>query len=129
MLEELKEKVFKANLDLVRQGLVIFTWGNVSGIDREKGLVVIKPSGVSYDAMKAADMVVVDLQTGKVVEGDLNPSSDTPTHLVLYRAFPNIGGDRNHTCRLLLQGHPLHTRHDPRGSGRPVRAGDGQHNS
>ena len=92
MLKDLKEKVFKANLDLVRQKLVIFTWGNVSGIDREKGLVVIKPSGVSYDDMKADDMVVVDLKTGAVVEGDLNPSSDTPTHLVLYRAFPNIGG-------------------------------------
>lgn len=92
MLEELKQKVFQANLDLVKHGLVIFTWGNVSGIDREKGLVVIKPSGVSYDTMKASDMVVVDLQTGKVVEGELNPSSDTPTHLVLYRAFPNIGG-------------------------------------
>ena len=92
MLEELKQKVFQANLDLVKQGLVIFTWGNVSGIDREKGLVVIKPSGVSYDDMKASDMVVVDLHTGDVVEGDLNPSSDTPTHLVLYRAFPNIQG-------------------------------------
>lgn len=92
MLEELKEKVFRANLDLVKHNLVIFTWGNVSGIDREKGLVVIKPSGVSYDTMKASDMVVVDLATGKTVEGDLNPSSDTPTHLVLYRAFPNIGG-------------------------------------
>ncbi|MBR6142325.1 MAG: L-ribulose-5-phosphate 4-epimerase [Bacteroidaceae bacterium] len=92
MLEALKEKVFKANLDLVKHGLVIFTWGNVSGIDREKGLVVIKPSGVSYDEMKAEDMVVVDLASGKVVEGDLNPSSDTPTHLVLYRAFPEIGG-------------------------------------
>lgn len=92
MLEALKEKVFQANLDLVKQGLVIFTWGNVSGIDREKGLVVIKPSGVSYDTMKASDMVVVSLETGKVVEGDLNPSSDTPTHLVLYRAFPHIQG-------------------------------------
>ncbi len=92
MLEELKEKVFRANLDLVKHNLVIFTWGNVSGIDREKGLVVIKPSGVSYDTMKASDMVVVDLATGKTVEGDLNPSSDTPTHLVLYRAFLNIGG-------------------------------------
>ena len=92
MLEELKEKVFKANLDLVKHNLVIFTWGNVSGIDREKGLVVIKPSGVDYDVMKASDMVVVDLETGAVVEGDLNPSSDTPTHLVLYRAFPEIGG-------------------------------------
>ena len=92
MLEELKEKVFDANLNLVRHGLVIFTWGNVSGIDREKGLVVIKPSGVGYDKMKAGDMVVVSLKTGKVVEGDLNPSSDTPTHLELYRAFPQIGG-------------------------------------
>lgn len=92
MLEELKQEVFQANLDLVRQELVIFTWGNVSGIDREKGLVVIKPSGVSYDDMKASDMVVVDLETGKVVEGDLNPSSDTATHLVLYKAFPNIKG-------------------------------------
>ena len=92
MLEELKEKVFQANLDLVKQGLVIFTWGNVSGIDREKGLVVIKPSGVSYDDMKASDMVVVSLETGEVVEGDLNPSSDTPTHLILYKAFPNIQG-------------------------------------
>ena len=92
MLEELKEKVFQANLDLVKHNLVIFTWGTVSAIDREKGLVVIKPSGVSYDTMKASDMVVVDLHSGKVVEGDLNPSSDTPTHLVLYRAFPEIGG-------------------------------------
>ena len=82
----------QANLDLVKHNLVIFTWGNVSAIDREKGLVVIKPSGVSYDTMKASDMVVVDLHSGKVVEGDLNPSSDTPTHLVLYRAFPEIGG-------------------------------------
>lgn len=92
MLEELKEKVFQANLDLVKHNLVIFTWGNVSGIDREKGLMVIKPSGVDYDKMKASDMVVVDLATGEVVEGNLRPSSDTPTHLVLYRAFPEIGG-------------------------------------
>ena len=91
MLEELKEKVCRANLDLVRHGLVIFTWGNVSAIDRQSGLVVIKPSGVSYDNMKPSDMVVVDLD-GKVVEGDLNPSSDTPTHLVLYIAFLEIGG-------------------------------------
>ena len=91
MLEELKAKVCKANLDLVKHGLVIFTWGNVSAIDRESGLVVIKPSGVSYDNMKPEDMVVVDLD-GKVVEGDLNPSSDTPTHVELYKAFPNIGG-------------------------------------
>ena len=92
MLEELKKEVFQANLDLVKQGLVIFTWGNVSGVDREKGLVVIKPSGVSYETMKPEDMVVVSLETGKVVEGVLNPSSDTPTHLVLYRAFQNIQG-------------------------------------
>lgn len=91
MLEKLKDEVFRANLDLVKHGLVIFTWGNVSGIDRESGLVVIKPSGVSYETMTAADMVVVDLD-GKVVDGDLRPSSDTPTHLALYRAFPEIGG-------------------------------------
>jgi len=91
MLEELKKKVCQANLDLVKHGLVIFTWGNVSAIDRNKGLIVIKPSGVSYDTMKPEDMVVVDLN-GKVVEGELNPSSDTPTHVVLYNAFPEIGG-------------------------------------
>ena len=91
MLEELKEKVFRANLDLVKHGLVIFTWGNVSAIDRASGLVVIKPSGVSYETMRAEDMVVVDLD-GNVVEGDLRPSSDTPTHLVLYKAFTEIGG-------------------------------------
>lgn len=91
MLEELKKKVCKANLDLVKHGLVIFTWGNVSAIDPETKLVVIKPSGVSYDDMKPEDMVVVDLD-GKVVEGELRPSSDTPTHLVLYKEFPNIGG-------------------------------------
>ena len=91
MLEALKEKVCQANLDLVKHGLVIFTWGNVSAIDRESGLVVIKPSGVSYDDMKPSDMVVVDLD-GNVVEGSLRPSSDTPTHLVLYKAFPEVGG-------------------------------------
>ncbi len=91
MLEKLKEEVFKANIDLVKLDMVVFTWGNVSAIDREKGLVVIKPSGVSYDDMKVSDMVVVDLD-GNVVEGDLKPSSDTPTHLVLYKAFKNIGG-------------------------------------
>ena len=91
MLEQLKEQVFQANLDLVKHGLVIFTWGNVSGIDREKGLVVIKPSGVSYEKMKASDMVVVDLD-GNVLEGNLKPSSDTPTHLVLYKSLTNIGG-------------------------------------
>jgi len=91
MLELLKKEVFKANLDLVKHGLVIFTWGNVSSIDRTTGLVVIKPSGVSYEEMKAEDMVVVDLN-GTVVEGTLKPSSDTATHLALYKAFPNIGG-------------------------------------
>ena len=91
MLETLKQKVFQANLDLVKHGLVIFTWGNASGIDREQGLVVIKPSGVSYDDMKPEDMVVLDL-TGKIIEGKLKPSSDTATHLKLYKAFPEIGG-------------------------------------
>ena len=91
MLENLKEEVFKANLDLVKHNLVVLTWGNVSGIDREKGLIVIKPSGVSYDEMKASDMVVVDLE-GNVVEGDLRPSSDTPTHIELYKKYPKIGG-------------------------------------
>ena len=91
MLEALKKEVLRANLDLVRHGLVIFTWGNVSAIDRESGLVVIKPSGVSYDDMEAGDMVVVD-PDGNVVEGRLKPSSDTPTHLVLYKAFPGTGG-------------------------------------
>jgi len=91
MLEELKEKVFRANLDLVKHGLVIFTWGNVSGIDRKSGLVVIKPSGVDYDTMTVNDMVVVDLD-GNVVEGSLKPSSDTPTHLAIYKAWPEVGG-------------------------------------
>jgi L-ribulose-5-phosphate 4-epimerase len=91
MLEKLKEKVFQANMDLVKHGLVIFTWGNVSAIDRSSGLVVIKPSGVPYETMKASDMVVVDLN-GRIVEGTLRPSSDTPTHLVLYRNFKEIGG-------------------------------------
>ena len=92
MLEELKQKVYEANMQLPEHNLVVFTWGNVSGIDREKGLVVIKPSGVDYGKMTPDDMVVVDLKTGERVEGRLNPSSDTPTHLVLYRAFENIGG-------------------------------------
>lgn len=92
MLEALKQAVFEANLLLPKHNLVTFTWGNVSGVDREKGLMVIKPSGVEYDAMTAEDMVVVDLKTGKKVEGDLNPSSDTDTHVVLYNAFPEIGG-------------------------------------
>ena len=92
MLEQLKKEVCKANLDLVVEGLVIQTWGNVSGIDRERGLVVIKPSGVPYDGMKPEHQVVVSLETGEVVEGKLKPSSDTATHLVLYRAFPEVGG-------------------------------------
>ena len=92
MLEKLKVEVCQANLDLVAEGLVIQTWGNVSGVDREHGLMVIKPSGVPYDSMKPEHMVVVSLADGKVVEGNLKPSSDTPTHLVLYRAFPSIGG-------------------------------------
>ena len=91
MLEELKESVCKANLDLVHHGLVIFTWGNVSGIDRDRGLVVIKPSGVSYDHMKPSDMVVMDL-SGNQVEGEMKQSSDTPTHIYLYLQFPEIGG-------------------------------------
>ena len=92
MLEALKKEVCAANLQLVAEGLVVQTWGNVSGIDRKRGLVVIKPSGVAYDGMSPEHMVVVSLETGKVVEGGLKPSSDTPTHLVLYRAFPEIGG-------------------------------------
>lgn len=91
MLENLKELVCKANLELPKYGLITFTWGNVSGIDRESGLVVIKPSGVSYDGMTADDMVVVDLD-GKVVEGKWKPSSDTATHVALYKAFPSLGG-------------------------------------
>lgn len=138
MLEALKEKVFRANLDLVKHGLVIFTWGNVSAIDRTSGLVVIKPSGVDYDVMTADDMVVVDLD-GNVVEGRLKPSSDTPTHIVLYKAFPETGGvvhthstlchsvgsgrigysqHRNYTCRLLPRRHPLHSGYDGGGSRR-----------
>lgn len=92
MLEQLKKEVFEANMLLPKYGLITFTWGNVSGVDREKGLMVIKPSGVEYDTMTAEDMVVVDLKTGKKVEGDLNPSSDTDTHVALYNAFPDIKG-------------------------------------
>ena len=92
MLEELKELVCKANLELPKYGLVTFTWGNVSGVDREKGLMVIKPSGVEYDNMKPEDMVVVSLENGERVEGKWKPSSDTATHVALYNAFPNIGG-------------------------------------
>ena len=92
MLEELKGRVCKANLELVAKGVVIYTWGNASEIDRNTGLVVIKPSGVDYSIMKPEDMVVVELMTGKKVEGKWNPSSDTPTHLELYRNFKEIGG-------------------------------------
>jgi len=92
MLEQLKEQVFQANLMLPKHGLVTFTWGNVSGIDREQGLMVIKPSGVPYEDLKAEDMAVLELESGKVVEQGLKPSSDTPTHLELYKAFPNVGG-------------------------------------
>src|SRR5690554_1454101 len=91
MLEQLKEQVFEANLDLVKHNLVVFTWGNVSGIDHENELVVIKPSGIAYDLLKPTDMVVLNLY-GQVVEGKYNPSSDAPTHLVLYRQFREIGG-------------------------------------
>ena len=91
MLEDLKKKVYEANMELPARKLVTFTWGNVSGIDREKGLVVIKPSGVDYEVMKPEDMVVLDLE-GNIVEGSMKPSSDTPTHIELYKAFPNIGG-------------------------------------
>ena len=92
MLKQLKQQVYEANMELPRRGLVTYTWGNVSGIDRSRGLVVIKPSGVAYEDLRPADLVVVDLDTGVVVEGDLNPSSDTRTHLELYRAFPALGG-------------------------------------
>lgn len=92
MLEELKKKVYDANMLLPKYGLVTFTWGNVSGIDRKRGIVIIKPSGVEYDKLKPEHMVAVDLNTGEVIDGDLNPSSDTATHLELYKAFLNIGG-------------------------------------
>ncbi|KPI50843.1 ribulose 5-phosphate epimerase [Clostridioides difficile] len=91
MLESLKEEVLKANLELPARGLITYTWGNVSGIDREKGLVVIKPSGVEYSSMSVEDMVVVDLE-GNVIDGKLKPSSDTPTHLALYKEFEELGG-------------------------------------
>ncbi len=92
MLEQLKKKVCEANLLLPKYGLVTFTWGNVSGVDRETGVMVIKPSGVEYDGMKPEDMVCVSLETGEVVDGNYRPSSDTPTHLELYRKFPGLGG-------------------------------------
>ena len=92
MLDELKAEVLAANLALPAHQLVTFTWGNVSAVDRESGMMIIKPSGVEYDVMTAEDMVVVDIATGQVVEGNRKPSSDTPTHLALYRRYPEIGG-------------------------------------
>ncbi len=91
MLESLKQEVYEANLLLPKYGIVTFTWGNVSGIDRERGIFAIKPSGVPYEELRPEDIVLVDLETGKVVEGELNPSSDTPTHRVLYEEFPTLG--------------------------------------
>ena len=91
MLESLKQEVYEANLLLPKYGIVTFTWGNVSGIDRERGIFAIKPSGVPYETLRPEDIVLVDLETGKVVEGELNPSSDTPTHRVLYQEFPTLG--------------------------------------
>ena len=103
MLEQLKKEIYEANMELPKRGLITYTWGNVSGIDRESGLFVIKPSGVDYDKLSPEDMVVMDLD-GNRVEGDLNPSSDTPTHIELYKAFKDLGGIVlwNNTCRLLL---------------------------
>ena len=110
MLEELKQEVYEANMQLPKLGLVSFTWGNVSGIDREKGLYVIKPSGVPYDELKPEDMVVVNLK-GEVVEGDMNPSSDTPTHTYLYNHFPKIGGivhtHSPYACTFAVLGRPI----------------------
>ena len=91
MLDELKQQVYEANMELPAKGLVTYTWGNVSGIDRERGLFVIKPSGVDYEKLTPDMLVVMDLN-GEKVEGDLNPSSDTPTHIELYKAFPEVGG-------------------------------------
>ena len=140
MLEDLKQKVLEANLLLPQYGLVTFTWGNVSGVDRDKGLMVIKPSGVEYDGMTADDMVVISLDTGERVEGKWKPSSDTKTHQELYKAVPGIGGIvhthsphavawaqaaedipllRHHPRRLFLWLHPLHA------PPVPVRAGGG----
>ena len=99
MLEQLKKEVYEANMLLPKYGLVTFTWGNVSGIDRESGLFVIKPSGVEYDKLTPDDMVVVDLN-GNKVEGRYNPSSDTPTHVVLYNRFPKIGGVVRYTFHM-----------------------------
>lgn len=99
MLEELKQRVYEANMQLPKHGLVTFTWGNVSEIDRETGYFAIKPSGVDYDKLKPEDMVIMDLD-GNKIEGKYNPSSDTATHIELYKAFPNIGGYRTYTLTL-----------------------------
>ncbi len=110
MLEELKAQVYEANMELPKRGLVTYTWGNVSGIDREKGLFVIKPSGVEYDELKPEDLVVMDLN-GNKVEGKLNPSSDTKTHLELYKAFPDLGGivhtHSTHACAWAQAGRDI----------------------
>ena len=117
MLEALKQQVYEANMELPRRGLVTYTWGNVSGIDREKGLFVIKPSGVEYDELTPAMLVVMDLN-GNKVEGDLNPSSDTKTHLELYRAFPQLGGivhtHSTHAVAFARRGATCPPWHDPR---------------
>ncbi|VTP63854.1 L-ribulose-5-phosphate 4-epimerase [Leclercia adecarboxylata] len=133
MLEDLKRQVLEANLALPEHNLVTLTWGNVSAVDREAGVFVIKPSGVDYRVMTADDMVVVSIATGEVVEGKKKPSSDTPTHRLLYQAFPSIGGivhthspsrdhlgagwtahpgNRHHSRRLFLWHHPLHPQDD-----------------
>ena len=104
MLEELKQQVYEANMELPAKGLITYTWGNVSGIDREKGLFVIKPSGVPYETLKPSDMVVMNLD-GEKVEGDLNPSSDTPTHLELYKAYEDLGGIVHTHSPWALHGH------------------------
>ncbi len=111
MLEELKQKVYEANMELPAKGLITYTWGNVSGIDREKGLFVIKPSGVPYETLKPSDMVVMNL-AGEKVEGELNPSSDTPTHLELYKAYEDLGGIvHTHSPWATSVGHFLRTVH------------------
>lgn len=134
MLEDLKRQVLEANLALPKHNLVTLTWGNVSAVDRGRGVLVIKPSGVDYSTMTADDMVVVSIETGEVVEGTKKPSSDTPTHRLLYQAFPSIGGivhtlaprhhlgaggsvdssNRYHPRRLFLRHHSLHPQNDRR---------------
>lgn len=140
MLEDLKRQVLEANLALPKHNLVTLTWGNVSAVDRERGVFVIKPSGVDYSVMTADDMVVVSIETGEVVEGTKKPSSDTPTHRLLYQAFPSIGGivhthsprhhlgaggsvdssNRHHPRRLFLRHHSLHPQNDRRRNQRRI---------